>query len=221
MIGSLLPTTRKNPLFLRVNPQGLKDLRVPLTKTQSQNNVLTLPTPSLLLLPLLRMGARGKETMTKIPARPNSPNQLPKNLLPKTKNSSTPSPRPAPLARKLLFAIFWPPLFFLLVPLYSFCCYIDRADEGEENEEPEAHGPAPTSTSNTLVLSEERRVASENSPPPQHDPEAPTPAPSPRAPKKKKAKTGAASTQELAAGSMSGPLLDDVSFFFLLVSFFV
>ncbi|KAM0841829.1 hypothetical protein ACQ4PT_058769 [Festuca glaucescens] len=157
----------------KVNPQGLKDLRVPLTKIQSQ------PTPSLLLLPLLRMGARGKEAMTKIPARPNSPNQLPKNLLLKTKNSSTPSPRPVP------------------------------ADEGEENEEPEAHGLAPTSTSNTLVISEERRVASEKSPPPQHNPEAPTPVPSPRAPKKKKAKTGAVITQELAAGSMSGPLLDD------------
>jgi hypothetical protein len=112
------------------------------------------------------MGARGKETMTKIPVRPNSPNQLPKNLLLKTRNSSTPSPRPAPLAHKLLLAIFLPPLFFFLVPLYSFCCYIDRADEGEENEEPEAHGPAPTSNSNTLVLSEERRVASETSPPP-------------------------------------------------------
>jgi hypothetical protein len=112
------------------------------------------------------MGARGREMMMKIPARPNPPNQLPKNLLLKIKNSSTPSPRPAPLARKLLFAIFWLPLLFLLVPLYSFYCYIDRADEGEENEEPEAHGPAPTSNSNTLVLSEERRVASETSPPP-------------------------------------------------------
>ncbi|KAM0889505.1 hypothetical protein ACQ4PT_027665 [Festuca glaucescens] len=86
---------------------------------------------------------------------------------------------------------------------------VSSADEGEENEEPEAHGPAPTSTSNTLVISEERRVVSVTSPPPQHNPEAPTPVPSPRAPKKKKAKTGAASTQELAARSMSGPLLDD------------
>ncbi|KAM0871310.1 hypothetical protein ACQ4PT_039477 [Festuca glaucescens] len=86
---------------------------------------------------------------------------------------------------------------------------VSSADEGEESEEPEAHGPAPTSTSNTLVLSEERRVASETSPLPQHNPEASTPVPSPRAPKKKKAKTGAASTQELAAGSTSGPLLDD------------
>ncbi|KAM0841830.1 hypothetical protein ACQ4PT_058769 [Festuca glaucescens] len=86
---------------------------------------------------------------------------------------------------------------------------VSLADEGEENEEPEAHGLAPTSTSNTLVISEERRVASEKSPPPQHNPEAPTPVPSPRAPKKKKAKTGAVITQELAAGSMSGPLLDD------------
>ncbi|KAM0873159.1 hypothetical protein ACQ4PT_038206 [Festuca glaucescens] len=78
---------------------------------------------------------------------------------------------------------------------------VSSADEGEENEEPEAHGPAPTSTSHTLIISEERRVALENSPPPQQDPEAPPPAPSSRAPKKKKAKTGAASTQELAAGN--------------------
>ncbi|KAM0846881.1 hypothetical protein ACQ4PT_055392 [Festuca glaucescens] len=42
---------------------------------------------------------------------------------------------------------------------------VSSADEGEENKEPEAHGPAPTSTSNTLVISEERRVASENLPP--------------------------------------------------------
>ena len=108
-----------------------------------------------------------------------------------------------------------------MVPLYSFCCYIDRADGGEENEEPEAHGPAPTSTSNTLVIFEERRVASENSPPPQHNPEAPTPVPSPRAPKPKKAKTGAGSTQELATGTTLGPLLEDVSFLSLLVAFFV
>ncbi|KAM0916556.1 hypothetical protein ACQ4PT_010105 [Festuca glaucescens] len=86
---------------------------------------------------------------------------------------------------------------------------VSSADEGEESEEPEAHGPAPTSTSNTLVLSEECRVASETSPLPQHNSEAPTPMPSPRALKKKKAKTEAASTQELAAGSTSGPLLDD------------
>jgi hypothetical protein len=75
--------------------------------------------------------------------------------------------------------------------------------------------------SNTLVLSEEHRVASEASPPPQHDPEAPTPVPSPQASKLKKAKTGAASAHEPAAGSMSGPLLQDVSFPCLYIAFFV
>jgi hypothetical protein len=110
--------------------------------------------------------------MTKIPARPNSPNPPPKNLLLKIRKSSTPTPKLAPLARELLFAIFVY-LFFLLVPLCLFCRYTDRADEGEE--EPEVHGPAPTSTSNTLVLSEEHCVSSKASPPPQHDPKAPTP----------------------------------------------
>ncbi|KAK1694610.1 hypothetical protein QYE76_011307 [Lolium multiflorum] len=92
---------------------------------------------------------------------------------------------------------------------YTMTGAISSAVEEEEKEEREAHGPAPTSTSNTLVLSEDRRVASKALPLPQHDPEAPTPVPSPRAPKPKKAKTGAASTQELATRSMPGPLLED------------
>jgi hypothetical protein len=75
-----------------VNPRDLKDLRVPLTKIQNHNNILNLPSPSLLLLPLLRMGAKVRETMMKIPVSPNSPNQLPKNLLQRNKRTSTPSP---------------------------------------------------------------------------------------------------------------------------------
>ena len=124
------------------------------------------------------------------------------------------------LARKLFFLVF-SYLFSFRFPYVLFYCYIDRAGEGEEEEEPEAHGPTPTSTSNTMVLSEERRVGSEASPPPQHNSEAPTLVPSPRAPKPKKAKIGAASTHELAAGSMSGPLLEDVSFPCLPIAFFV
>jgi hypothetical protein len=46
-------------------------------------------------------------------------------------------------------------------------------------EEPTAHGPAPTSNFNTLVISEEHRTAAETSPPPQHNPGEPTPVPSP------------------------------------------
>jgi hypothetical protein len=80
--------------------------------------------------------------------------------------------------------------------------------------------PALISTSNTLVLSDEPGVASETSPPPQRDTEAPTPVPSPRAPMSNKAKIGAGSTQELATWSTLGPPLDDVSFFFLLVAFY-
>jgi hypothetical protein len=63
-----------------------------------------------------------------------------------------------------------------------------------------------------LVLSEDRRVAPEAFPPPQYDPEATIPVPSPQAPEKKKAKIGADGKQELAAGSMSTPLLHDVSY---------
>ncbi|KAM0929881.1 hypothetical protein ACQ4PT_001336 [Festuca glaucescens] len=83
------------------------------------------------------------------------------------------------------------------------------SSDDEEDLEPETHGPANTSTSNTLVLSEDRRVAPETSPPIHVDLEASSPASSPRAPKKKRARTGAAGKQELAAGSISTPLLDD------------
>ncbi|KAM0908070.1 hypothetical protein ACQ4PT_015702 [Festuca glaucescens] len=83
------------------------------------------------------------------------------------------------------------------------------SSDNEEDLEPETHGPANTSTSNTLVLSEDRRVAPETSPPTHVDPEASSPTSSPRAPKKKRARTGAAGKQELATGSISTPLLDD------------
>ncbi|KAM0893482.1 hypothetical protein ACQ4PT_025098 [Festuca glaucescens] len=83
------------------------------------------------------------------------------------------------------------------------------SSDDEEDLEPETHGPANTSTSNTLVLSEDRRVTPETLPPAHDDPEASSLAPSPRAPKKKRARTGAAGKQELAAKSISTPLLDD------------
>jgi hypothetical protein len=102
------------------------------------------------------------------------------------------------LAHKLFFFVFAYLLFFQF-PYILFFCYIDRADEGEE-EESEAHGPAPMITSNTLVLSEEHPVASEASPPPQHISEAPTPVPSPRAPKPKKLKPGLEAHRSLAQG---------------------
>ncbi|KAK1682439.1 hypothetical protein QYE76_043287 [Lolium multiflorum] len=86
---------------------------------------------------------------------------------------------------------------------------VSSSDEGAEEEELAAHGTTPTSTSNTLVLSKEHRTDAETSPPPQHNPKAPTPVPIPRAPLAKKARTGAGSTQELAIGSTSSPLLDD------------
>ncbi|KAK1604414.1 hypothetical protein QYE76_028087 [Lolium multiflorum] len=79
----------------------------------------------------------------------------------------------------------------------------------EEEIEPDTHGPAVTSTSNTLVLSEDQRIAPETSRPPRVDLETTTPVPSPRAPNPKKARTGVAGKQELASGSMSIPLLED------------
>jgi hypothetical protein len=85
--------------------------------------------------------------------------------------------------------------------------------------EPETHGPANTSTSNTLVLSKDQCAVLETSPPPQVDPKASTPVPSPRALKPKKSKIGAAGEHELATGSTSIPLLEDVSFLSLVVAF--
>ena len=87
--------------------------------------------------------------------------------------------------------------------------------------EPETHGPANTSASHTLVLSEDHHVAPETSPPAHVDPEVSTPAPSPRAPKKKRAKTGTAGKQEIATGTLLTPLLNDGSYLFLFVAFFV
>ena len=79
--------------------------------------------------------------MTKIPVRPNSLNQLQKNLLPKTKNSSTPSPRPAPLARKLLFAIFWPPLFFFFwFPCIHFAAILTELTREKKTKNPKLMG---------------------------------------------------------------------------------
>ncbi|KAM0885795.1 hypothetical protein ACQ4PT_030102 [Festuca glaucescens] len=83
------------------------------------------------------------------------------------------------------------------------------SSEGAEEEEPAAHGVAPTSTSNTMVLSKEHRTAAETSPPPQQNIEASTPMPSPQAPLPKKARVGAGSTQEIVTGSASNSLLDD------------
>ncbi|KAM0899770.1 hypothetical protein ACQ4PT_021062 [Festuca glaucescens] len=85
------------------------------------------------------------------------------------------------------------------------------SSDDEEDQEPKTHGPANTSTSNTLVLSGDRRVAPETSPSAHVDPKTSSPTPSPRAPKNKRARTGVAGKQELAAGSISTPLLDDPS----------
>jgi hypothetical protein len=70
---------------------------------------------------------------------------------------------------------------------------MDRYDE--EMLELEAPRPANTSTSHTLVLSEELHVEPETSPPTFVAPTC-----SHRASKKKKARTGAAGKQEIASG---------------------
>jgi hypothetical protein len=58
------------------------------------------------------------------------------------------------LARELLY-------FYLCLSLFSLefsflpYFYIDRSEDGTKVEEPAVHGTTPTSTSNTMVLSEE------------------------------------------------------------------
>ena len=83
-------------------------------------------------------------------------------------------------------------------------------DSGEEEEEPAANVTAPTSTSQTLVLSETRRAMEEASPPP-HNLEMSTPVASPRAPSPKRARIELGEEQGFLAGSSSTPSLDDVS----------
>ena len=83
-------------------------------------------------------------------------------------------------------------------------------DSAEEEEEPAANVTAPTSTSQTLVLSETRRATEEASPPHQ-DLEMSTPVASPRAPSPKRARIELGEEQGFLAGSSSTPSLDDVS----------
>ncbi|KAM0865015.1 hypothetical protein ACQ4PT_043576 [Festuca glaucescens] len=84
----------------------------------------------------------------------------------------------------------------------------DVSSDDEEMLELEAPRPANTSTSHTLVLSEEPRVAPESSAPTHVAPETLAPARIPRA-LKKKARMGAAGKEEIATGSLLTPLLDD------------
>ena len=79
---------------------------------------------------------------------------------------------------------------------------MDRDDE--EHPELDASEPANTSASHTLVISEDPKTALETIDPP----------PSPRV-LKKKSRTGAAGKGVVATGSLSTPLLDDVSLPFL------
>ena len=85
-----------------------------------------------------------------------------------------------------------------------------RSSEGERDE-PTVHGAAPTSTSNTMILSEEHRTAAESSPPPQQNMGTSTPPASPQAPSPKRARTGAGDGHEIVAGGSSTATMDDVS----------
>jgi hypothetical protein len=79
----------------------------------------------------------------------------------------------------------------------------------------EAPKPANTSTSHTRVLSEEPQVAPETSAQAYVVPEASAPARSPRVLKKKKVRIDPSGKEEIAAGSLLTPLLDDVRYLFL------
>ena len=107
------------------------------------------------------------------------------------------------LARKL------PCLLFLFIYCLNILI-LSFVDSGEEEEEPAANVTAPTSTSQTLVLSETRRATEEASPPHQ-DLEMSTPVASPRAPSPKRARIELGEEQGFLAGSSSTPSLDDVS----------
>ena len=115
------------------------------------------------------------------------------------------------LARKL------PCLLFLFIYCLNILI-LSFVDSGEEEEEPAANVTAPTSTSQTLVLSETRRATEEASPPHQNL-EMLTPVASPRAPSPKKARIELGEEQGFLAGSSSTPSLDDVSIFSYFVSF--
>jgi hypothetical protein len=63
-----------------------------------------------------------------------------------------------------------------------------------------------------LVLSTDRRVAEESSPPPQQDMETSPPIASPRAPSPKRARIEAGDGHAIVAGGPSTSILEDVSF---------
>ncbi|XP_051208950.1 uncharacterized protein [Lolium perenne] len=90
----------------------------------------------------------------------------------------------------------------------AFNPYEEALVSSDEEEEPDANVTAPTSTSQTLVLSETRRAAKGTSPP-QQDLEMSTPATSPRAPTPKRARIELGKEPGLLAGSSTPPHLDD------------
>jgi hypothetical protein len=85
---------------------------------------------------------------------------------------------------------------------------VDRDDE--ELLELEAPMLENMSTSHTLVLSEEPPIDPETSAPAHVATETSAPARSPRALKRKKSRTCTSSKEEIVAGSLLTPLLDDV-----------
>ncbi|KAK1646943.1 hypothetical protein QYE76_064748 [Lolium multiflorum] len=91
----------------------------------------------------------------------------------------------------------------------AFCPYEDAiVSSGEEEEEPPANVTAPTSTSQTLVLSETHRVTEETSPLPHQDLETSTPVASPLAPLPKRARIEHGEEHNLTGSSAAAPLDD-------------
>ncbi|KAK1650529.1 hypothetical protein QYE76_068334 [Lolium multiflorum] len=91
----------------------------------------------------------------------------------------------------------------------AFCPYEDAiVSSGEEEEEPPANVTAPTSTSQTLVLSEAHRATEETSPLPHQDLETSTPVVSPRASSPKRARIELGEEHNLTGSSVAPPLDD-------------
>jgi hypothetical protein len=97
---------------------------------------------------------------------------------------------------------------------------LDSGNDEEEKEGNEVPGAALTSTSQTLVLSENRNAGEESSPLPQQEVETSPPS-SPRAPSPKRARIEAGEAHAIVAEDSSASILKDVSFLYVSIYDFI